>query len=60
MPFTKYTFIPVPGLNTGYVQQIAIGNFISGDITQIYINKIDLSYLLILAKTGQFYDSKLI
>jgi len=42
MPFNKYTFILVPGLDTGYVQQIAIGNFISGDITQIYINKIDV------------------
>ena len=44
MPFNKFTFIPVPGLNTGYVQQIAIGNFISSDTTQIYINKIEEIY----------------
>jgi hypothetical protein len=42
MPFNKFTFIPVPGLNTGYVQQIAIGNYTSSDTTQIYVNKIDV------------------
>ena len=42
MAFSKFTYIPVPGLNVMTVQQLSIGNFISGEATQIYVNKIDV------------------
>jgi hypothetical protein len=65
MPFTKYNFIPVPGLNIATVQQIAIGNFISGNATQIYVNKLDwpghgfkkvAPMVLSLGESGQIAD----
>jgi len=40
--FSKFTYIPVPGLNMMTVQQLATGNFIAGEATQIYVNKIDV------------------
>jgi hypothetical protein len=41
MPFSKFTYIPVSGLNVSTVQQIAFGNFIAGSGSQLYINKLD-------------------
>ena len=41
MPFTKYTYVAVPGLNIATVQQISIGNYVAGSGTQIYINRLD-------------------
>jgi hypothetical protein len=42
MPFSQFTYIPVPGLNVMTVQQLATGNFVAGEATQIYVNKIDV------------------
>jgi len=42
MAFFKFTYIPVPGLNIMTVQELKIGSFVSGEGTQIYVNKIDV------------------
>ncbi len=42
MAFSQFNFIPVPGLNVMTVQQLVTGNFVAGEATQIYVNKIDV------------------